>query len=81
MGSTKTAIRAGYAIFHDSAWNQGGQGLWQNPPFYAEVDPFATGFCATLRGAGCGLSNGFLLQDGPAFYDSRFRAAPSTTLL
>ncbi len=39
MGSDKTAIRAGYAIFHDSAWNQGGQGLWQNPPYYAEVDP------------------------------------------
>ncbi|HYK88179.1 MAG TPA: carboxypeptidase-like regulatory domain-containing protein, partial [Acidobacteriota bacterium] len=37
MGSNKTAIRAGYAIFHDSAWNQGGQGLWQNPPYYAEV--------------------------------------------
>ncbi len=26
MGSLKTAIRAGYAIYHDSAWNQGGQG-------------------------------------------------------
>jgi hypothetical protein len=39
MGSQKTAIRAGYAIYHDSAWNQGGQGLWQNPPYYAEVDP------------------------------------------
>ena len=39
MGSDKTVIRAGYGIFHDSAWNQGGQGLWQNPPYYAEVDP------------------------------------------
>jgi hypothetical protein len=63
MGSDKTAIRAGYAIFHDSAWNQGGQGLWQNPPYYAEVDPF-TGFCATPTSAGCGLSNGFLLPVG-----------------
>jgi hypothetical protein len=36
FGSQKTAIRAGYAIFHDSAWNQGGQGLWENPPFFAE---------------------------------------------
>jgi hypothetical protein len=36
FGSTKTAIRAGYAIFHDSSWNQGGQGLWENPPFFAE---------------------------------------------
>ncbi len=39
MGNDKTAVRAGYGIFHDSAWNQGGQGLWQNPPYYAEVDP------------------------------------------
>ena len=62
--STKTAIRAGYAIFHDSAWNQGGQGLWQNPPFYAEVDPFPTGVCPTFGGTGCGLSNGFLLPVG-----------------
>jgi hypothetical protein len=63
MGSDKTAIRAGYAIFHDSAWNQGGQGLWQNPPYYAEADPF-TGFCATPTSTGCGLSNGFLLPVG-----------------
>jgi hypothetical protein len=61
--SDKLAIRAGYAIFHDSAWNQGGQGLWQNPPYYAEVDP-ATGFCPTFGGTGCGLSNGFLLKPG-----------------
>ena len=63
MGSDKTAIRAGYAIFHDSAWNQGGQGLWQNPPYYAEVDP-ATGFCPTPISTGCGLSNGFLVPAG-----------------
>ena len=64
MGSDKTAIRAGYAIFHDSAWNQGGQGLWQNPPFYAEVDPFPTGVCGTFGATGCGLSNGFLVAPG-----------------
>ena len=40
LGSEKTSVRAGYAIFHDSSWNQGGQGLWQNPPYYAESDPF-----------------------------------------
>ena len=40
FGSQSTAIRAGYAIFHDSAWNQGAQGLWQNPPYYAETDQF-----------------------------------------
>src|SRR5260370_31597855 len=40
MGSQKTAIRAGYAIFHDSSWNQGAQGLWENPPYFAESDNF-----------------------------------------
>jgi hypothetical protein len=40
LGSEKTAIRAGYAIYHDSAWSQGAQGTWQNPPYYAEVDNF-----------------------------------------
>src|SRR5208282_169712 len=39
-GSDRTVVRAGYAIFHDSAWSQGAQGLWQNPPYYAEVDNF-----------------------------------------
>jgi len=61
-GSDKTAVRGGYAIFHDSAWNQGGQGLWQNPPFYAEVDEF--GLCSTFGATGCGLSNGFLVPVG-----------------
>jgi Carboxypeptidase regulatory-like domain len=65
MGSEKTAIRAGYAIFHDSAWNQGGQGLWQNPPYYAEVDPFPTGVCTPFGTPGCGLSNGFLVNGSP----------------
>ena len=62
MGSEKTVVRGGYAIFHDSAWNQGGQGLWQNPPYYAEVDPptFLFGFGSSL-GA---LSGGFLLAPG-----------------
>jgi len=40
FGSQKTAVRAGYAIFHDSSWNQGAQGLWENPPFFAETDNF-----------------------------------------
>src|SRR5215472_6933377 len=71
FGSEKTAVRAGYAIFHDSAWNQGGQGLWQNPPYYAEIDPdsypsvlltpffTSTGLCTPYGAAGCGLSYGF----------------------
>jgi hypothetical protein len=49
MGSQNTAIRAGYAIFHDSSWNQGGQGLWENPPYFAESDNFS--------GAGCPFGN------------------------
>jgi hypothetical protein len=48
LGSDKTVVRAGYAIYHDSAWSQGGQGLWQNPPFAAEFNggtsTFAAGF-------------------------------------
>ena len=40
MGRENTAIRAGYAIFHDSSWNQGAQGLWENPPYFAESDNF-----------------------------------------
>jgi len=40
MGKSSTVIRGGYAIYHDSAWSQGAQGLWQNPSYYAEVDNF-----------------------------------------
>ena len=49
FGSAKTAVRAGYSIFHDSSWNQGGQGLWENPPFFAESGQFAFTF------GGCAL--------------------------
>ena len=68
-GSDKTVLRAGYAIFHDSSWNQGAQGLWQNPPFYAESDAFAFGGKCTFATAACAqfglpptalsLTNGF----------------------
>jgi hypothetical protein len=64
MGSDKTVLRGGYGIFHDAAWNQGGQGLWENPPYFAEVDPFPTGICTPFGSTGCGLSNGFLLPAG-----------------
>jgi hypothetical protein len=55
-GSQSTVVRGGYAIFHDSSWNQGAQGLWENPPYYAESDafafgggcPFATSYCANV---------------------------------
>ena len=60
FGSQNTALRAGYAIFHDSSWNQGAQGLWENPPYFAETNaPFQ--FCpfgnTTLN---CGLARSFL---------------------
>jgi hypothetical protein len=60
MGSDKTVIRAGYGILHDSSWNQGGQGLWQNPPYYAEVDPptFLFGY-GQVAGT---LTGGFLVD-------------------
>ncbi len=38
LGSDKTVVRGGYSIYHDSAWSMGAQGLWQNPPFFAEGD-------------------------------------------
>ena len=69
FGSDKTVLRAGYAIFHDSAWSQGAQGLWQNPPFLGEYDgfgaqgcAFATSYCAVTGGetpSALSLSNGF----------------------
>ncbi|MGA9798222.1 MAG: carboxypeptidase-like regulatory domain-containing protein, partial [Terriglobales bacterium] len=68
FGSQNTAIRAGYAIYHDSSWNQGAQGLWQNPPYYAEVDQFnffpggpcPFGNATSAAPLNCGLQLGFL---------------------
>ncbi len=64
FGSQKTAVRGGYAIFHDSSWNQGAQGLWENPPFFAESDAFppngpGSSACPTFGSSGCGLAGGF----------------------
>jgi len=54
LGSEKTVLRLGFGIYHDSSWNQGAQGLWQNPPNLGESDafpspgcPLATSYCAT----------------------------------
>ena len=65
MGSQTTAIRAGYAIFHDSSWNQGAQGLWENPPYFAESDNFSGAGCpfgnaTSANPQNCGLSRLFL---------------------
>ena len=60
LGSDKTVLRLGFGMFHDSSWNQGAQGLWQNPPDLGESDQFpatfstgcafATSYCATTLG-------------------------------
>jgi hypothetical protein len=63
-GRQNLVVRGGYAIYHDSSWDQGGQGLWQNPPYYAEVDPYPLGVCTPFGAPGCGLTNGFLLPAG-----------------
>ncbi len=78
LGSDKTVLRGGFSIFHDSAWSQGAQGLWQNPPFFAEGDVFAFGgcpaatpsggtpFCATPGQLGApSISNGFPIFNTP----------------
>jgi hypothetical protein len=57
-GSDKTAIRGGYAIFHDSSWNQGSQGLWENPPYFAESDGFAFGGACTFATSACATKYG-----------------------
>jgi Carboxypeptidase regulatory-like domain len=72
LGSDKTVVRGGFSIYHDSVWSQGAQGLWQNPPFFAEGDIFAFGgcpaatpsggtpACSTGPGGAPSISNGFI---------------------
>src|ERR1700674_3034549 len=66
FGSQSTAVRAGYAIFHDSSWNQGAQGLWENPPFFAESDFF--GFTAQ------GCPSATVPSGATSFCDASFTA-------
>jgi hypothetical protein len=86
FGSDKTVVRGGYAIFHDSAWSMGAQGLWQNPPFFAESDdfagdvpcPFATSYCAATLGkkpSALSLSSGFQLIPTPPTSAAEFTGA------
>jgi hypothetical protein len=82
LGSEKTVLRAGYSLYHDSAWSQGAQGLWQNPPFLGESDrftgagcAFATSYCASPAGGsntptGYSLSDGFQLLPTPPTVDT-----------
>jgi hypothetical protein len=76
-GSDKTVLRLGFGIYHDSSWNQGAQGLWQNPPNLGESDQFigsfscisAASYCnATLGGGAYGVATttgGFPLLPTP----------------
>jgi hypothetical protein len=74
LGSDKTVLRAGYSLYHDSAWSQGAQGLWQNPPFLGESDNFS----------GPSLSAGFALLPTPstvANYQGAFTYEPTNLKL
>jgi hypothetical protein len=90
FGSDKTVLRVGYAYFHDSAWSQGANGLWQNPPFLAESDnftgagcAFATSYCATVLGgtpSAISLSSGFPVfttPPTPATFTGSFYTQPT----
>jgi hypothetical protein len=76
LGSDKTVLRGGFSVYHDSAWSQGAQGLWQNPPFFAEGDIFQFGGCPVSTPSGntpaCGpggkvlsISSGFPIFNTP----------------
>jgi hypothetical protein len=79
LGSDKTALRGGYAIYHDSAWSMGAQGLWQNPPYAAESFGISFAGCTTVAaycashggspdvgaGAMIGFSDGFPILTPP----------------
>jgi hypothetical protein len=94
FGSEKSVLRAGYALYHDSAWSQGANGLWQNPPFLGESDAFtsagcafATSYCATVLGqtpSGLSLSSGFAPLDAPptaAAFTGSFYTEPTNIKL
>ena len=78
FGKDNTAIRGGYAIFHDSSWNMGSQGLWQNPPSYAESDAFAFGGACTFASALCAQSPYYLTPSAISLSDGfeTFSTAP-----
>jgi hypothetical protein len=64
-GDRKTSIRAGYAVFHDSAWNQGAQGLWEDPPFFEESANGSFFFPDVFPATGYSISQGFALLTQP----------------
>jgi len=71
-GNQKTSIRAGYGIFHDSSWNQGAQGMWENPPYFGACSFFANDVALppAVQTPGCNgisrtISQGFPLLTEP----------------
>jgi hypothetical protein len=73
LGSQTTVLRAGYAIYHDSSWNIGGQGLPNNLPFQASsaLGPFgfpgscpAPAFPTAPTVQTCAISGGFPVGSG-----------------
>ena len=61
LGSDKTVLRLGFGLYHDSAWSQGAQGLWQNPPNLGESDNF---------NGPVSLSSGFMAIPTPPTVDN-----------
>jgi len=57
-GSDKTVLRLGFGIYHDSSWNQGAQGLWQNPPNLGESDQFIGSFSCVTASSYCASTLG-----------------------
>jgi hypothetical protein len=57
-GSDQTVVRLGFGIFHDSSWNQGAQGLWQNPPNLGESDQFIGSFSCISAASYCASTLG-----------------------
>jgi hypothetical protein len=57
-GSDKTVLRLGFGIYHDSSWNQGAQGLWQNPPNLGESDTFIGSFSCVSASSYCASTLG-----------------------
>ncbi|HEY3973555.1 MAG TPA: carboxypeptidase-like regulatory domain-containing protein [Candidatus Sulfotelmatobacter sp.] len=72
LGNSSTVVRGGYAIYHDSAWSQGAQGLWQNPSYYAEVDNFNN-----FAGSPVSAANPLGIQGSPCPYGNASSATPT----
>jgi len=58
LRSDKTVLRVGFGIYHDSSWNQGAQGLWQNPPNLGESDTFIGSFSCISAASYCASTLG-----------------------